>query len=126
MFPDNFFSSYFNYYLLSPLEKVKNRIFYLCNLLIINMRYLMLLTLYTDFSLPYFMCKFLYISQLLQEIREWKSLFYCCTMFFVRSCTWSRSHLICSACWSSIAFWLLMTPINTSGLLLMLTVELLM
>ena len=40
------------------------------NLLIINMRYLMLLTLYTDFSLPYFMCKFLYISQLLQEIRE--------------------------------------------------------
>nr|DAO47386.1 MAG TPA: hypothetical protein [Caudoviricetes sp.] len=29
------------------------------NLLIINMRYLMLLTLYTDFSLPYFMCKFL-------------------------------------------------------------------
>lgn len=96
------------------------------NLLIINMRYLMLLTLYTDFSLPYSMRKFLYISQLLQEIREWKSLFYCCTMFFVRSCTWSRSHLICSACWSSIAFWLLMTPINTSGLLLMLTVELLM
>ena len=82
--------------------------------------------LYTDLSLPYSMRKFLDISQLLQEIREWKSLFYCCTMFFVRSCTWSRSHLICSACWSSIAFWLLMTPINTSGLLLMLTVELLM
>ena len=49
------------------------------NLLIINMRYLMFLTFCTDFSLPYFMCKILYISQLLHEIREWKSLFYCCT-----------------------------------------------